>query len=114
MADIIVAHQSVWECMGGYEDDRAWLECSCRDSIKNDVDNWTGDTEAEHAAHVAEELTKAGYGNIPDALREAAGEMPIETLGGADKASTWLRQRAHSLDPEGHALVQAIHHRKAE
>lgn len=113
MADVITAHQAVWECMGGYEDDRAWLECSCRDSIKNDIDNWTGDTETEHAAHVAEELAKAGYGNAQEVLLSAADEMPIETLGGADKASLWLRQRAHSLDSEGRALVQAIHDRKA-
>lgn len=68
----------------------------------------------QHESHVvARELTKAGYGDVPAALLAAADEMPIETLGGADKASVWLRQRAHSLDPEGRALVQAIHERKA-
>lgn len=87
MAGVIAGHRSVWECMGGYEDDRAWLECSCRDSIKNDVDNWTGDTEAEHAAHVAEELTNAGYGLV----------NPLA---------------AGLADPEGHALVKVIHDRK--
>ena len=67
----------------------------------------------EHAAHVAEELAKAGYGDVPAALLAAADEMPIETLAGADNASVWLRHRAHSQDPEGHALVKAIHDRKA-
>lgn len=73
---------------------------------------------AEYRAHVAVELVKAGYGNVREAevagLLQAADEMPIETLLGADKASAWLRQRAHSLDPEGRALVQVIHDRKAE
>lgn len=69
---------------------------------------------AKLTARVAEELAKAGYGNAQEVLLAAADEMPIETLGGADKASVWLRQRAHSLDPEGRALVKAIHDRKAE
>ncbi|WP_066303308.1 hypothetical protein [Arthrobacter luteolus] len=63
---------------------------------------------------VLEELTKAGFGSIQAALLSAADEMPIESLLGADKASVWLRQRAHSLDPKGRELVQAIHDRKAE
>lgn len=67
---------------------------------------------SEYRAHVAEELAKAGYGLVQETLLAAADEMPIETLLGADKASVWLRQRAHSLDPAGHALVQAIHQRK--
>ena len=69
---------------------------------------------SEYRAHLTDELTKAGFGNVQGALLAAADEMPIETLGGADKASVWLRQRAHSLDPEGRTLVQAIHDRKAE
>lgn len=118
MAGTIAAHQSVWECMGSFEDDSTWLECSCRDSIPNEKDRWDGETEVDHAAHVAVELAKAGYGNAREAevagLLQAVDEMPIESLHGADKASVWLRQRAHSLDQEGHTLVQAIHDRKAE
>lgn len=69
----------------------------------------------EHESLVLlEELTKAGYGDVQDALVAAADAMPIETLEGADKASVWLRQRAHANDPEGRALVQAIHNQKAE
>ena len=68
---------------------------------------------SEYRAHLAEELGKAGYGNVQAALLAAADEMPIETLQGADKASAWLRRRAHGQDPEGIALVKAIHDRKA-
>lgn len=96
MADVIAAHQSIWECMG-FEDDRTWLECSCRSFSDDD---WTGDLDAAHAAHVAVELTKAGFGNVQEALLSAADEMPIETLLGADKASVWVRERAHTLDPK--------------
>ncbi|MFC7860711.1 hypothetical protein [Arthrobacter koreensis] len=114
MANIVAAHQPRYLMPGNGNDS---MQCECG--------KWRGDVVELHTAHVAEELTKAGYGNVPDALREAAGEMPIETLGGADKASTWLRNRAGLLDTaaanlaaalndeEGRALVQAIHDRKA-
>ena len=113
MADIIAEHQPRYLMPGSANDA---MQCEC--------EKWRGDVIELHTAHVAEELTKAGYGNIPDALRAAAAEMPIETLGGADKASTWLRKRAGLLDTaaanlaaalndeEGRALVQAIHVRK--
>ena len=120
MADIIAAHQL--HVSSAFEEAWSPAEESAQCSCGNDYDSWvqtTGDDEApdwdrEHAAHVAEELTKAGYGNVQEALVAAADEMPIETLEGADKASVWLRQRAHANDPEGRALVQAIHNRKAE
>lgn len=100
MAGIIAAHDFLPLAM----------RCSCG--------NWKWQDHADgkaptHAGHVAEELAKAGYGNVQETLLAAADEMPIETLLGADKASVWLRQRAHSLDQEGHALVQAIHQQKA-
>lgn len=101
MTDVIAAHDFL----------PLALRCDCR--------NWKWQDHADgkaptHAAHVAEELTKAGFGNVQEALLSAADEMPIETLLGADKASVWVRERAHSLDPKGRALVQAIHDRKAE
>lgn len=85
---------------------------------------WGGEfLYTDHAAHVAEELAEAGYGNVKDALLSAADEMEQErsTWCLDDSGRHWigrtlseLRQRAHSLDPEGRALVQAIHDRKAE
>lgn len=102
MAGIIAAHQPRYLMPGDGEDS---MECECG--------GWRGDVVEDHAAHVADELTKAGYGNVQEALITAADAMPIETLEGADKASVWLRQRAHANDPERRALVQAIHNRKA-
>ena len=90
-------------------------ECGWEVASKLPATDSTAARMSQHESHVAAmELSKAGYGNVQEALLAAADEMPIETLGGADKASVWLRQRAHSLDPEGRALVQAIHDRKAE
>jgi hypothetical protein len=118
MAGVIAAHV-LW--MSG-ETETVWqpAEESAQCSCGHDYDSWvhtaggdeSPDWDKEHAAHVAEELAKAGYGDVPAALLAAADEMPIETLAGADKASVWLRHRAHSQDPEGHALVKAIHDRK--
>ena len=108
MAETIAAHP-------GHEirlDDQLWVQVCFGCPWRYRYSDGSG-LEA-HAAHVAEELAKAGYGNAQEALLAAADAMPIETLEGADKASVWLRQRAHFLDPEGHALVQAIHDRKAE
>lgn len=182
MADIIAAHQPRFEC---YDDERDWIECSCRMS-DNDV-QWRGDTDAEHAAHVAEELTNAGYGNVQEAKAEALtdaadwlsngeiagiiaydgpsnrGEVVAAYDAALEDPEGWLRERADAAlavdpvalhreaqdgmaeawregraagpdalnpyedwpslpdplaaalnDPEGHALVQAIHDRKAE
>ena len=63
----------------------------------------------------AEQLAAAGFGHVPTALHQAADDMPIETLLGADKASVWLRTRAEraqypdsscrplpSIDPDDH------------
>lgn len=99
MAGVIAAHSIAGMSAGTH------LACRC---------NKTWVPFPEYHAHLAQELTKAGYGNVPATLLAAADEMPTETLAGADKASVWLRHRAHSLDPEGHALVKAIHDRKAE
>ena len=108
MADIIAAHP-------GHEirlDDQLWVQVCFGCPWRYRYSDGSG-IEA-HAAHAAEELAKAGYGNVQEALVAAADAMPIGTLEGADKASVWLRQRAHTNDPEGRALVQAIHNRKAQ
>lgn len=98
MADAIEMH--VFDSVG--------FACSCG------VLCGTAGDSLSYPQHVAEELTKAGFGNVQAALLSAADEMPIETLLGADKASVWLRERAYAADPQGRALVQAIHDRKAE
>ena len=192
MAGIIAAH----EHLEGREAGQPWMRnkelawCSCGhdhgcwiDTGANDHPNW----DAFHAAHVAEELTKAGYGNVQEAKAEALidaadwlsnGEVAgiiaydgpsnrSEVVAAYDAAledpESWLRERADAAravdpaalhreerdgmaeawregraagpdalnpyddrlpepgpltdmlnDPEGRALVQAIHNRKAE
>ena len=102
MAEVIAAHTELeWESETG----RSFCACGvelCATSTP---------IRTQHRklyAHVAEELAKAGYGNVQAALLAAADEMPIENMRGRiSKATAWLRQRAHSLDPEGHALVRS-------
>lgn len=116
MADIIAAHSGYTVKMPRDPHAPFLLACNgCGDErpITKEIGK-VRTTPERHAAHVAEELAKAGYGNVQEALVAAADAMPIETLEGADKASVWLRQRAHANDPEGRALVQAIHNRKAQ
>ena len=126
MADVIAAHQPRYLMPGDGEDS---MECECG--------AWRGDVVEDHAAHVAEELAKAGYGNVQEAkataLNLAADELarlPYVAPGAAGRGEylrtlavrrgdtdKWLRARANLAtalnDPEGHALVQAIHDRKA-
>lgn len=115
MAGIIAAHTpSRWR---SFSNGNIVLRCCGQDFGNATKKPKQGDVEktyADHAAHVADELTKAGFGNVQAALLSATDEMPIETLLGADKASVWLRARAHSMDPAGRALAQAIHDRKAD
>ena len=133
MADIIAAHW-VYD-RGTFKEGETYWNCRCGELqyVK------TGPTgiDADHAAHVAEELAKAGYGNVQEAkakaLTEAADELarlPYAAPGAPGRAEyerglavrrgesdRWLRARATILtaeaDPEGRALVQAIHNRKA-
>ena len=108
MAGVIAAHKGIaWEESTG----RVFCECDIQISVLSASLQTQYRKLYEHAA---DELTKAGYGNVQEALLSAADEMPIETLQGADKASAWLRRRAHGQDPGGQALVKAIHDRKAE
>ena len=122
MADIIAAHGSSTihspTVVRESQRDSAWCACGHRVTVPwGELAEGQFDTVPllvrRHAAHVVDELTRAGYGNVQEALVAAADAMPIETLEGADKASVWLRQRAHANDPEGRALVQAIPNRKA-
>lgn len=84
-----------------------------------------GDTQPyeTQAANIAEELAKAGYGNVQEALITAANEMEQERATWCldESGRHWisrtlndLRQRAHANDPESRVLVQAIHSRKAQ
>lgn len=83
MAGVIAAHKEI-ENLDYYT-----YGCRC---------GWKAQPADEHPDHLAEELAKAGYGNAQEVLLAAADEMPIETLGGADKASVWLRNRATRLE----------------
>ncbi len=99
MADVIAAHAYAGPEIEdhptyGYTDVAV---CDCGARLYLETLGEPNDRDDLHAAHVAEELTKAGYGNVQEALLAAADEMPIESLLGADKASVWLRQRAHSI-----------------
>ena len=76
---------------------------------------------SEYRVHLTEELAKAGFGNVQEALLTAADEMEQErsTRCLDDSGRHWiartlndLRRRANANDPEGRALVQAIHDRK--
>ena len=122
MADIIAAHvPTITSSTFNSPESGNGRTCRCGmrvEVLHSEMDDNDSDAQPyldrKLAAHVAEELAKAGYGNLQEALVAAADAMPIETLEGADKASVWLRQRAHANDPEGRALVQAIHDRKAQ
>lgn len=175
MAEVIAAHQARYLWPG--EGDEP-MECECG--------HWRGDVAEIHAAHVAEELAKAGYGNVHEAKAEALtdaadwlangeaagiiaydgpsnrGEVTDAYDAALEDPENWLRERAEAAltvdpadlyreardcmaeawaegraaspdtlnpyedwpstpdplaaalaDPEGHALVKAIHDRKA-
>lgn len=99
MAGIIAAHMA--NKVSRLGPGRVSVSCECG------AMRTSGDLPTEvMTAHVAEELTKAGFGNVQEALLAAADEMPIETLLGADKASVWLRQRGHAVHArKGGALL---------
>lgn len=84
MAGIIAPHHGYWFEFDAEEENSVTCDCG-QPMVMSD--------------HVAEELAKAGYGNVQEALLAAANEMPIETLLGADKASVWLRTRAQQVRP---------------
>lgn len=87
MAGVIAAHNVIYEppqigdCGRVEIPSYHYCQCCATDTCF--------DSPQEHAAHVAEELAKAGY-ELVDPLAVALA------------------------DPEGHALVKAIHDRKAE
>lgn len=83
MAGIIAAH--ALHSTGETKHARHWM-CQCG-QFKS-VLGYEAEMPEPHAAHVAEELTNAGFGKL-DPLAAAMA------------------------DPEGRALVQAIHDRKA-
>lgn len=90
MADIIAAHQPMEpdiedHPVQGYTDVAV---CDCGVRLYLGMLGEPNDRDGLHAARVAEELAKAGYGLVD----------PIA---------------AALADPEGHALVKAIHDRKA-
>ncbi len=62
MADIIAAHTADWVDWDTSEKDSTYYRCICGTA------QWHVNTSADyheaHAAHVAEELTKAGYGKL--------------------------------------------------
>lgn len=97
MAGIIAAHSDVGV------DPQSWapgatIRWSCYSCGALEEAPSSETTKPEwHGQHLAEELTKAGYGNVQEALLAAADEMPIESLLGADKASVWLRERAQQV-----------------
>ena len=130
MAGIIAAHQ-VRYLWPGEGDEPMTCECG----------HWRGDVVELHAAHVAEELTKAGYGILPDVAPEyGARVMQLNGLStepqpqGPNPNPSWFSKSTHvrlvgpwqelttlpdplaaaTNDQEGRALVQAIHDRKAE
>lgn len=138
MADVIAAHAGYdthWEDRDGVQ---VWYTVCDGCDWRHDVVGRDAPADT-HAAHVAEELGKAGYGDVREAKRDALLEE-AEVFGAgawndayiigdvrddADAAVAtvaWLRERAAEYapdplaaalaDPEGHALVKAIHDRK--
>ena len=135
MADIIGMHNGFdthWEAR---DRTQVWYVVCNGCHWRHDVAGRDAPAET-YAAHLAEELTKAGYGNVQEAkaaaLREAAkdlakiayvvpgaaGREEYESRLAVRRGDTdkWLNSRADMIDalndPEGHALVQAIHDRK--
>lgn len=82
--------------------------------------------ESAHEAHQAAILAPLIAAPQAEALREAAGRIltndPLdywsqhlpEGLGFQEAMASWLRAHAAAMDPEGRALVHAIHERKAQ
>lgn len=130
MAEVIAAHRPIFESMGGWDNPGEWLECTCRAEIPENDDQWSGATDADHAAHVAQELVKAGFGDVQlakaAALREAAdwlvageaaGVIAIDRPSNRGKVSdaydaavedpeSWLRRRA---DAEAEVDLAALY-----
>lgn len=114
MADVIVAHP-------GHEirlDDRLWVQVCFGCPWRYRYSDGSG-LEA-HATHVAEELAKAGYGNVcaePEAEDyDFGGPDPATVPGSFVRAFTPTPDplAAALADPEGIDLVKAIHDRKAK
>lgn len=117
MAEVIAAHA----LLEGRESGSPWMRlkelawCSCG----HDHGSWIDapqaehpDWDKEHAAHVAEELAKAGYGNVADAWDEGAtagwkqtgegfnAEYPDESTGecSVDLSANPYRESSHGVD----------------
>lgn len=140
MADVIAAHPG--HRYGIYTTGGWWIGCDgCDWHEAIGPSPIETDSVRRHHAHVAEELTKAGYGLLPDVAPEyGARTMLVNGMSeapephGQNPNPSWFTMSTHvrlvgpwqelqSLpdplaaalnDPEGHALVQAIHDRKAE
>ena len=131
--------ETVWQpaeesaqCSCGHEYD-TWVHTAGGDE--------SPDWDKEHATHLAEELAKAGYGLLPDVAPEYGAQMMThggragQPIGhGPVRSPNWWNKSTHMrlvgpwqeleplpnplaaalADPEGHALVKAIHDRKAE
>ena len=98
MAGVIAAHE--YDFIG--------LVCGCGVVCGSDEDTLT------YAAHVAEALTRAGYGNIPDALREAAGEIvgmweELPAIGWGIESEDVIAQQAVENTLRALAAVYADH-----
>lgn len=130
MAGIVATHQPRYLMPGDGMDS---MQCECG--------KWRGDVVELHASHVAEELTKAGYGLVPDVTPEYGAQvMQLNGLSvephpqGPNPNPYWFSKSTHVRlvgpwkeiaalpdplaaamnDEKGRALVQAIHDRKAE
>ena len=136
MAGVIAAHSL--SSSSETEHARQWM-CQCGQF--NAVLGFGEEEPEAHATHVAEELAKAGYGLLPDVAPEYGaplkvhGSLTADPFGhGRVRDPHWWEKSTHMrlvgpwqelepppaplaaalADPEGHALVKAIHDRKAE
>jgi hypothetical protein len=98
MADVILAHtlDFILPLSADPSPDCKWqVECDC-DWVEVVSDHRPG--EIAHAAHVAQELAKAGYGSMHDASAKVKGDSPLGRI-------RLLIRQLDNWESEGHSTV---------
>jgi hypothetical protein len=74
---VLAGHRIVFQSDGDYGE-LQWIECTCDYEQR---DNWTGDTEADHDAHVAAVLAEALAPMVAEVRAEHGGGRLCDNRG---------------------------------